>query len=67
MLASAGGSYSGPAVSGEHADLDIRTKLAYLVETGGHKLLIAADSRNIEPKLYEHLHQGDRRPSMYCF
>jgi len=41
---------------GEHADLDIRTKMAWLVKIGDHSLLFAADSCNIEPRLYEHLH-----------
>jgi L-ascorbate metabolism protein UlaG (beta-lactamase superfamily) len=40
---------------GEHADLDIQTKTAWLVRLGKHTLLFAADSCNIEPKLYEHL------------
>lgn len=38
---------------GEHADLDIRSKLAYLLKINGHRLLFAADSCNIEPVLYE--------------
>ena len=42
---------------GEHSDLDIRTKLAYLIRIGGHSLLFAADSCNLEPLLYEHLHR----------
>jgi L-ascorbate metabolism protein UlaG (beta-lactamase superfamily) len=33
------------------------TKLAWLVRIGSHSLLFAADSCNIEPKLYEHLHR----------
>jgi len=41
---------------GEHADLDVRTKLAYLVKSGRHALLFAADSCNVEPKMYEHIH-----------
>lgn len=41
---------------GEHADLDVRTKAAYLVRIGRHSLLFAADSCNVEPRLYEHLH-----------
>jgi L-ascorbate metabolism protein UlaG (beta-lactamase superfamily) len=41
---------------GEHSDLNIAAKLAYLVKAGPHSLLFAADSCNIEPKLYEHLH-----------
>jgi L-ascorbate metabolism protein UlaG (beta-lactamase superfamily) len=42
---------------GEHADLTIRCKMAYLVQIGGHKLAFAADSCNLEPRLYEHLHR----------
>jgi L-ascorbate metabolism protein UlaG (beta-lactamase superfamily) len=42
---------------GEHADLDIRSKLAWLVRVGQHSLLFAADSCNIEPRLYEHIHR----------
>lgn len=41
---------------GEHADLDIRSKLAWMVKIGPHSLLFAADSCNIEPQLYQHLH-----------
>jgi len=42
---------------GEHADLAVGTKLAYLVRLGRHQLLFAADSCNLEPLVYEHLHQ----------
>lgn len=42
---------------GEHADLDIHTKMAWLVRIGPHSMLFAADSCNIEPRLYEHLHR----------
>lgn len=38
---------------GEHSDLDIRTKAAWLVEAGGGTLLFAADSNNLEPRLYD--------------
>jgi L-ascorbate metabolism protein UlaG (beta-lactamase superfamily) len=41
---------------GEHSDLAISTKSAYLIRLGSHRLLFAADSCNIEPHLYEHLH-----------
>lgn len=41
---------------GEHADLDIQSKMAWLVRIGTHTLLFAADSCNIEPRLYEHLY-----------
>jgi L-ascorbate metabolism protein UlaG (beta-lactamase superfamily) len=40
---------------GEHADLDIQTKMAWLVRIGPHALLFAADSCNIESRLYEHI------------
>ena len=40
---------------GEHCDLDVRSKIAYLVRIGTHSLLFAADSCNIEPMLYERL------------
>lgn len=52
-----GGSITGLPFLGEHSDLRIQTKLAYLVRIGKHKLLFAADSCNIEPVLYERLHQ----------
>lgn len=40
---------------GEHADLNIRTKAAWLIEINDKKLMLAADSCNLEPKLYEHV------------
>ena len=50
-----GGSITGLPFLGEHADLNIRTKIAYLIELQGKKVLCAADSNDIEPKLYEHI------------
>jgi len=50
-----GGTVRGIPFLGEHADLNIRTKLAYLLDLNGNKLLFAADSCNIEPLLYSHL------------
>jgi L-ascorbate metabolism protein UlaG (beta-lactamase superfamily) len=41
---------------GEHADLDIQCKLAYLIKAGKRKFLYAADSCNIEPMMYQRLH-----------
>jgi len=38
---------------GEHGDLDVRSKAAWLVETAGRRLLFAADSKNLEPRLYD--------------
>jgi L-ascorbate metabolism protein UlaG (beta-lactamase superfamily) len=42
---------------GEHSDLNVRCKAAHLVRMGNHSLLFAADSCNIEPRLYEHLYK----------
>ena len=41
---------------GEHADINIRTKTAYLVRIKNRSILMAADSNNIEPRLYDHIH-----------
>ena len=43
-------------VLGEHGDLNISTKNAYLIQLQGKSILCAADSNNIEPELYKHLH-----------
>ncbi len=51
------GSITGLPFLGEHSDLSINSKLAYLVKAGPYSLMFAADSCNIEPKLYEHLHE----------
>ena len=42
---------------GEHGDLDIRTKLAYVARVNGHSMLFAADSCNISPEMYRHVHK----------
>jgi len=42
---------------GEHADLNVRTKLAWFVKLMGRSIIMAADSNNLESKLYEHLHE----------
>jgi L-ascorbate metabolism protein UlaG (beta-lactamase superfamily) len=42
---------------GEHADLNIRTKSAHVIRLLGKSAMCAADSANIEPKLYEHVHE----------
>ena len=52
-----GGSITGLPFLGEHADLNIRTKLAYLCQFGERTLLFAADSCNVEKRLYEHVHE----------
>lgn len=42
---------------GEHGDLNVLSKSAYLLRVDQHTLLFAADSCNIEPKMYEHIHR----------
>jgi L-ascorbate metabolism protein UlaG (beta-lactamase superfamily) len=41
---------------GEHSDLNVQTKTAYCVRVGRRQLIFAADSCNMEPRLYEHIH-----------
>lgn len=50
-----GGSITGLPFFGEHADLNIRTKMAYAIELQGKTTLLVADSENLEPKLYDHI------------
>ena len=50
-----GGAITGIPFMGEHADLNIKTKIAYLVNLDGKTIMCVADSNNIEPKLYEHI------------
>jgi L-ascorbate metabolism protein UlaG (beta-lactamase superfamily) len=52
-----GGRLMGLPFLGEHADLNIKTKIAHLISLEGKSILCAADSNNIEPRLYEHLHR----------
>ncbi|HEX8174905.1 MAG TPA: MBL fold metallo-hydrolase [Pyrinomonadaceae bacterium] len=54
----ADGTITGLPFLGEHADLNIRSKTAFLIELYGKTMLCAADSNNIEPELYEHLHEA---------
>jgi L-ascorbate metabolism protein UlaG (beta-lactamase superfamily) len=51
-----GGAITGLPFLGEHADLNIRTKMAYHVELKGKSVVCAADSNNLAPKLYENIH-----------
>jgi len=51
------GSITGLPFMGEHADLNIPSKMTYLVRLGTRSLLFLADSCNIEPRLYEHVHK----------
>lgn len=52
-----GGSITALPFFGEHSDLNVRSKAAFLVRIGSRVLLFAADSCNVEPRLYEHLHR----------
>jgi L-ascorbate metabolism protein UlaG (beta-lactamase superfamily) len=47
-----GGSIVGLPFLGEHGDLDIRSKLAYLLRLDGKSVVIAADSNALEPRIY---------------
>ena len=49
------GGIMGVPFFGEHGDMNVRSKIAYLINLKGRKVMCAADSNNIEPKLYEHL------------
>ncbi|AFY33180.1 MBL fold metallo-hydrolase [Calothrix sp. PCC 7507] len=50
------GTIMGLPFLGEHADLNIRSKIAYLVNLQSNSILLAADSNNIETKLYKHIY-----------
>ncbi|HEX2270775.1 MAG TPA: MBL fold metallo-hydrolase [Pyrinomonadaceae bacterium] len=52
-----GGYILGLPFLGEHCDLNIRTKTAYLVKLENRSVLCVADSNNLEPQLYEHIHE----------
>jgi hypothetical protein len=54
----AGAEITGLPFLGEHADLDIRSKLAYLCRLGRRSMLFAADSCNVEPRLYERVQES---------
>ncbi|MEL6439788.1 MAG: MBL fold metallo-hydrolase [Cyanobacteria bacterium J06621_8] len=43
-------------VLGEHGDLNISAKNAYLIRLQGNSILCAADSNNIEQELYQHIY-----------
>lgn len=53
-----GGMISGIPFLGEHADLNIRTKIAYFVKLMERSILCVADSNNIEPVLYRHIYNN---------
>lgn len=51
------GKITGLPFMGEHHDLHIHSKLGYLIHLAGRSVLAVADSCNIEPMLYERIHQ----------
>lgn len=51
------GSITAVPFLGEHGDLNVLSKSAYLARIGRHSLIFAADSCNISPKMYEHVHR----------
>ena len=51
------GSITAVPFLGEHGDLNVLTKSAYLLRVNQHTLLFAADSCNISPKMYQHVHR----------
>lgn len=42
---------------GEHGDLNIHSKTGHLIHVKDHSLLCAADSCNISPEMYQHIHR----------
>jgi L-ascorbate metabolism protein UlaG (beta-lactamase superfamily) len=42
---------------GEHGDLNIRSKAAWFIELQGKKIFLGADSSNIDPSMYQHIHK----------
>ena len=52
------GGITGLPFFGEHADLNIRTKMAYALKLRGKTIVCAADSENVEPRLYERIHEA---------
>ncbi len=50
-----GGKIVGFPFFGEHSDLNIQSKIAHCVILNNKKFLLAADSNNIDPFLYDHV------------
>jgi L-ascorbate metabolism protein UlaG (beta-lactamase superfamily) len=50
-----GGQITGVPFFGEHADLNVASKIAYHLNLANKTFLFAADSNNLEPFVYEHL------------
>ncbi len=50
------GKITGVPFLGEHGDLNIMSKLAFHIELSGNTFIFAADSDNLSPDLYRHIH-----------
>jgi hypothetical protein len=48
---------TGIPFTGEHSDLNIKAKTCYHLSVGKFTFLFVADSRIVESRLYEHIHQ----------
>lgn len=48
---------TGIPFTGEHSDLNIKAKTCHHVQLGKFSILFVADSRILEPKLYEHIYK----------
>lgn len=53
----AGGHITALPFVGEHGDLNIRSKSAWLVNLGGKNIYAGADSSNLDPVMYKHIKQ----------
>ncbi|MEN5057166.1 MBL fold metallo-hydrolase [Sphingobacterium kitahiroshimense] len=49
---------TGIPFTGEHSDLNIRAKSCYHIAVDGFTFLFVADSRIVEPKLYQHIYKS---------
>jgi L-ascorbate metabolism protein UlaG (beta-lactamase superfamily) len=54
----AGGLITGIPFLGEHADLKIRSKIAYLINLQNNAILVGADSSNCEYKIYDNIREA---------
>jgi len=50
-----GGSITGIPFLGEHADMNVRSKIAYVIKLKDKSIVCAADSNNLDPAVYDHI------------
>ena len=53
-----GGKLTSLPFLGEHGDLNIRSKAAWFIELLGKKFFLGADSSNLDPNMYRHIHKA---------